>query len=70
MVAGRDGPTGQRVTRLAGVANNSELVFVTVQPLPMGERHVLGQIEKTVHAMTSPVEVKKNCFPDFIASVE
>jgi len=69
MVAGRDGATGQCVTRLAGVANNSELVFVTVQPLPMAESHVLGQIQKTVPVMTSPVEVKKLTFPDFIRCV-
>ena len=59
MVAGRDGPTGQCVTRLAGVANNPELVFVTVQPLPMAENHVLGSVRKTVRVMTSPVQVKK-----------
>jgi len=72
MVAGRDGPTGQCVTRLAGVANNPELVFVTVQPLPMAENHVLGPVRKTVYVMTSPVQVKKKklAFPDFIATVE
>jgi len=60
MVAGRDGPTGQCVTRLAGVANNPELVFVTVQPLPMAENHVLGSVRKTVRVMTSPVQLMVN----------
>lgn len=71
MVAGRDGPTGQCVTRLAGVVNNSELVAATVQPLLIAGILVLDPKRKTVHVMTSPVQVKKKpAFPDFIASVE
>ena len=60
MVPGRHGPTGQCVTRLAGVVNNSEPVFVTVQHLPMAESHVPGPMRKTVRVMTFPVQVKQN----------
>lgn len=69
MVVGRDGLAGQYVTRLAEVVNNSELVVATVQPLLIAEILVLGPKRKTVHVMTSPVQVKKPAFPDFIASV-
>lgn len=43
MVAGRVGPTGQCVTRLAGVVNNSEPVVATVQHLLMVGSLVLGR---------------------------
>lgn len=69
MVVGRDGPTGQYVTRLVGVVNNPEVVVVIVQHLPMVGSLVLGQMRKTVHVMTSPVKVKqKIAFPDFFTS--
>ena len=71
MVAGRVGPTGQCVTRLAGVVNNSEPVVVTVQHLPMVGSLVLGLIRKFVIVMTSPVQVKqKLSFPYFFTSIK